>query len=180
MDSAGAPLNSGLDYIQNDNDTKRLEVRLFGLDALNPQHIEVVSRAPVNVNSASEEVLVSLLTGLQGFFVTDRRRNNPRWSGDLYLSFKMQLRYYAEQNSRGDEIGYLVEQELGSRPDEHSEGQDAEDQHGADHLGVKYGEGRLSWTRRTLAIAPGPIRQWSAERPHWLRQPAPSSGVQGP
>jgi hypothetical protein len=109
VDASGQPLNYGLDYIQTGNDVKRLEVRVFGQDALNPQHIEVVSRSPVNVNAASEEVLVSLLTGLQGFYLTDRRRNNPRWAGDLYLSFKMQLKYYPEVNSKGDEIGYLVD-----------------------------------------------------------------------
>jgi len=109
VDSTGTALNYGLDYMQNGNDIKRLEVRLFGLDALNPQHIEVVSRAPVNVNSAPEEVLVALLTGLQGFYITDRKRNNPRWQGDLYLSFKMQLKFFPEVNSKGDEIGYLVD-----------------------------------------------------------------------
>src|SRR6185436_13643312 len=71
VDSAGQPLNYGLDYMQNSNDLKRLEVRLFGLDALNPQQIEVVSRAPINVNAVSEEVLISVLTGLQGWYVTD-------------------------------------------------------------------------------------------------------------
>lgn len=109
VDSMGQPLNYGLDYMSTGNDVKRLEVRLFGMDALNPQHIEVVSRAPVNVNSAPKEILIALLTGLQGFYVTDRRRNNPRWQGDLYLSFKMQLKYYPEVNSRGDECGYLVD-----------------------------------------------------------------------
>jgi len=108
VDAAGLPLNYGLDYIQNGGDVGRLEVRVFGLDALNPQYIEVVSRAPVNVNAASEEVLTALLTGLQGFFLTDRKRNNPAWGGDLYLAFKMQLKYYPENQSKGDEVGFLV------------------------------------------------------------------------
>jgi hypothetical protein len=108
-DAVGKELNYGLDYMQNSGDVKRLEVRVFGLDALNPQHIEVVSRAPVNVNAASEEVITALLTGLQGFFLTDRKRNNPRWEGDLYLAFKMQYKYYPEINSKGDEIGFLVD-----------------------------------------------------------------------
>jgi hypothetical protein len=109
VDAGGNPLNYGLDYMQNGNDIKRLEVRLFGLDALNPQYIEVVSRAPINVNAAPVEVLISVLTGLQGFYITDRRRNNPRWAGDLYLSFKMQLKFYPEVNSKGDEYGFLVD-----------------------------------------------------------------------
>ncbi|HLY09297.1 MAG TPA: hypothetical protein VKW04_08355 [Planctomycetota bacterium] len=109
VDSAGKPLTYGLDYMQSGSDVKRLEVRVFGLDALNPQHIEVVSRAPVNVNAAPVEVITALLTGLQGFFLTDRKRNNPRWEGDLYLAFKMQFKYYPEATSRGDEIGFLVD-----------------------------------------------------------------------
>lgn len=108
VDSFGQPLNYGLDYIQNANDLQRLEVRVFGQDALNPQHIEVVARAPVNVNEASQQVLIALLADLQGFYLTDHKRNNPRWSGDLYLSFKMMLKYYPEITSKGDEIGYLV------------------------------------------------------------------------
>src|SRR5204863_5303653 len=60
-------------------------------------------------NAASKEILIALLTGLQGFYVTDRKRNNPRWQGDLYLSFKMQLKYFPETNSKGDEVGYLVD-----------------------------------------------------------------------
>lgn len=109
VDSEGRALNTGLDYMQNAGDVKRLEVRVFGLDSLNPQHIEVVSRAPVNINAASEEVLTALLTGLQGFFLTDRKRNNPRWEGDLYLAFKMQFKYFPEITSKGDEIGFLVD-----------------------------------------------------------------------
>jgi len=109
LDSEGKELNYGLDYMQNGSDVSRREVRVFGLDALNPQHIEVVSRAPVNVNAASEEVITALLTGLQGFFLTDRKRNNPRWEGDLYLAFKMQFKFYPETTSKGDEIGFLVD-----------------------------------------------------------------------
>src|SRR4029079_18837534 len=107
--AAGVAVGNGLDYMQQGLDNSRLEVRVFGLDALNPQYIEVVSRAPVNVNAASEEVLRALFTGLQGFFLTDRKRNNPRWEGDLYLAFKMQFKYYPEIQSKGDEIGSLVD-----------------------------------------------------------------------
>jgi len=109
LDSTGKELNYGLDYMQNAGDVSRPEIRLFGLDALNPQYIEVVARAPVNVNAASEEVITALLTGLQGFFLTDRRRNNPRWEGDLYLAFKMQFKFFPETTSKGDEVGFLVD-----------------------------------------------------------------------
>src|SRR5436190_20988043 len=43
VDSEGKPLNNGLDYMQNAGDLKRLEVRLFGLDALNPRSEEHTS-----------------------------------------------------------------------------------------------------------------------------------------
>jgi hypothetical protein len=83
-------------------------IRLYGHDSLNPQFIEIVSRAPVNVNAASREVLVALLTDLRGFFLADRRRNNPRWKGDLYISFK-QINTLSPDRTEGDEIGFLME-----------------------------------------------------------------------
>jgi hypothetical protein len=87
-------------------------IKIYGLDVLNPQWIEIVGRAPVNVNAASKPVLVSLLADIQGYFVAFRRRNNPRWKGDLYLSFKQQnaLRPRGQMvPSTGDEYGYLME-----------------------------------------------------------------------
>ena len=83
-------------------------IRVYGLDTLNPQWIEVVERAPVNLNSASREVLVALLSDLKGFFVTDRRRNNPRWQGELFLSFRNQMSY-SPPGTEGDEYGFLME-----------------------------------------------------------------------
>ncbi len=47
---------------------------LWGRDSLNPQWIEIVSRSPVNVNAARRELLVALLTDLEGFFVLERPR----------------------------------------------------------------------------------------------------------
>ena len=82
--------------------------RVYGLDTLNTQYIEVVKRAPVNVNAAPREVLAALLTGLKGFYIADRRRNNPRWQGELYLSFKQQSSF-SPTGTEGDEYGYLVE-----------------------------------------------------------------------
>jgi hypothetical protein len=84
-------------------------IKVFGLDSLNPQWIEIVPRAPVNVNGASREVLVALLSDLRGFFVANRRRNNPRWKGDLYLSFKQQNAFRPRPISTGDEYGFLME-----------------------------------------------------------------------
>ena len=83
-------------------------IRLYGLDTLNPQWIEIVSRAPVNINAARREVLVALLTNLKGFFVADRRRNNPRWKGDLLISFRAQSSL-SPVGVEGDEYGFLME-----------------------------------------------------------------------
>jgi hypothetical protein len=47
---------------------------VWGRDSLNPRWIEVVSRSPVNVNAARREVLVALLTDLEGVFLVERRR----------------------------------------------------------------------------------------------------------
>ena len=99
----------GLDTVKGSSKaTENPAACIYGLDVLNPQWIEVVSRAPVNVNAASREVLMSLLTDLRGFYVSDRRRNNPRWKGDLYLSFKQQ-NTFSRAGTEGDEVGYLME-----------------------------------------------------------------------
>jgi hypothetical protein len=83
-------------------------VRVYGLDTLNPQWIEITSRAPVNINSAAREVLITLLADLRGFFLSDRRRNNPNWSGGPYGAFAQAVRYSAETHE-GSEYGYLME-----------------------------------------------------------------------
>ncbi|MBI2931034.1 MAG: hypothetical protein HYY16_05235 [Planctomycetes bacterium] len=83
-------------------------IKVYGLDQLNPQWIEIVRRAPVNVNTAPRPVLVALLSDLRGFFLSDRRRNNPRWSGDLYQSFRQQ-NSHSPDGTEGDEIGFLYQ-----------------------------------------------------------------------
>ncbi len=69
-------------------DTKSLGITSY--DALNPQWIELVERAPVNVNTASKEVLTCLIAGLQGFFIMNPKVGEPRnifyyWMGHKYL-----------------------------------------------------------------------------------------------
>jgi hypothetical protein len=101
----------GFDLIRNQSLPQAREnpsVCVYGMDCLNPQWIEIVNRAPVNVNSATREVLVALLTDVKGFFLGDRRRNNPRWAGDLYLSFKQQ-NSFSPAGVEGDEVGFLME-----------------------------------------------------------------------
>ncbi|MBI3008354.1 MAG: hypothetical protein HYY56_02375, partial [Candidatus Omnitrophica bacterium] len=60
-----------------DETTRNYHNAIYGLDELFPQYIEVVQRAPVNVNSAREELLTALLTDISGFFVIERRRFAP-------------------------------------------------------------------------------------------------------
>ena len=110
VDSVGGPVHlaQGLTTLNGIASTPE-GATLFGLDTLHPQWIEIVSRAPVNVNTAPREVLVALLDGLRGVFVTERRRNNPRWKGDIMLSLRTQNSYRPRPFSTGDEIGFLVE-----------------------------------------------------------------------
>ncbi len=86
---------------------QQADVAIYGLDTLAPQWIEIVGRAPVNVNAARKEVLVALLAGLQGWYVSERKRNNPRWSGDLFLGFKANMTF--RPGMGGSEYGYLME-----------------------------------------------------------------------
>lgn len=46
---------------------------IYGWDELNARYIEVTPRAPVNVNTATREVLTSLIVDLQGFFLVEQK-----------------------------------------------------------------------------------------------------------
>jgi hypothetical protein len=88
---------------------------VYAMDELNPQWIEVVGRAPVNVNSARREVLLALLADLQGFFISYRRRNNiePRTVGMYWFPLIIHNHSpegqggYINVPSEGDEYGFL-------------------------------------------------------------------------
>jgi hypothetical protein len=47
---------------------------IWGWQELNPCYIEITSRAPVNINTAPREILVALLSDLEGFFVLEQLR----------------------------------------------------------------------------------------------------------
>lgn len=64
---------------------------IWSLDALNPQWIELVERAPVNVNVAAKEVLSALIIDLQGFFTVSRRTPFPK---DIFYGFLPHRYYY--------------------------------------------------------------------------------------
>jgi hypothetical protein len=50
---------------------------VYAHDELFPGYVEVVHRAPVNINSACEEVLVALLADLRGVFLMEKRSGGP-------------------------------------------------------------------------------------------------------
>jgi hypothetical protein len=91
---------------------------IWGRDSLNPQWIELVRRAPVNINTAPREVLMALITDLEGFLLVERRRDlSPSGRGAAFLSpcsspgsayTWTSLRYrYDGQDRSGDECGLL-------------------------------------------------------------------------
>jgi hypothetical protein len=89
---------------------------IWGRDSLNPQWIEIVSRSPVNINTAPREVLMALLIDLEGFFLAERRRDlslsgrgavSPCGSPGGGYSWTS-LRYsYDGRGNEGDECGFL-------------------------------------------------------------------------
>jgi hypothetical protein len=87
---------------------------VYAMDELNPQWIELVSRAPVNVNQASREVLIALLSDLQGFFISYRRRNNIEpahvggyWYPAITHTFSPAGWPALQVPTEGDEYGFL-------------------------------------------------------------------------
>jgi hypothetical protein len=47
---------------------------IYGLQELSPCYIEITSRAPVNINTAPRQILIALLSELEGFFVLEQIR----------------------------------------------------------------------------------------------------------
>jgi hypothetical protein len=85
---------------------------VWTLDSLRPMRLETAARSPVNVNTASRETLISLIDGLQGFFLQERRRPMPE---DMFYRFMRHAYAYGPDESRrtrsfdrkGSELGYL-------------------------------------------------------------------------
>ncbi|MBI3857085.1 MAG: hypothetical protein HY293_15470, partial [Planctomycetes bacterium] len=92
--------------------------KVWGRDSLNPGWIEIVRRSPVNVNSAPREVLMALITDLEGFLLVERRRDllpsgrgadstSPCASpGSAYAWTSLRYRYDGREDA-GDECGLL-------------------------------------------------------------------------
>jgi len=105
----------------------------YGHDELFPQYVEVVWRAPVNLNTAPEPVLSALIADVEGFFAIERRRFQPYtgspkdmpytgigynpWSPPTnWISFTIPQSWYtwmyvahtfSSEGTGGDEIGHL-------------------------------------------------------------------------
>ncbi len=102
----GSPVGGALRFAPEAAAPGTNEHAVWGLDELNPQWIEVCARAPVNINSAPKQVLMALLAGLRGFWVAERRRENPstqtparRWQEIIHTQ--------DASGDDGDELGFL-------------------------------------------------------------------------
>src|SRR5688572_9128017 len=60
---------------------------VYGHDELFPSYVEVVHRAPVNVNTAPEAVLVALIADLRGVFLMEKRTSAPLNYGPDSISY---------------------------------------------------------------------------------------------
>lgn len=78
IDYQGNPINQPLRFYDPVTRQYLTESQITVHKSLNPLWIEVVDRSPVNINTASKEVLVSLLTDLQGFFLLPKRIPSPK------------------------------------------------------------------------------------------------------
>lgn len=91
--------------------------KVFSLDELNPQWIEVTQRAPINVNAASKEVLVVALSGLKGFFISERLGYNP--SSATWSVNDKGLGHFGKcplDRWTGQKLGYTTERTSGTYP----------------------------------------------------------------
>ncbi|HKS16693.1 MAG TPA: hypothetical protein VJU16_05225, partial [Planctomycetota bacterium] len=61
---------------------------VYAHDELFPGYVEVVHRAPVNINSAPEEVLIALLADLRGVFLMEKRTGGPVDLGPGDISYQ--------------------------------------------------------------------------------------------
>lgn len=92
---------------------------IWALDELSPSYIEVVHRAPVNVNAAPREVLITLLSDVCGVFISERRSfapyspspaSAPQGSASIpqkYYSWWTVKSDFGPGSQDADEYGYL-------------------------------------------------------------------------
>jgi hypothetical protein len=106
-DARGNPLAMPLVYAPEVSSPNN-ENAIYGFDELNPQWIEIVKRAPINVNAAPREVLIAVLDGLKGFFPVERRRNEPPAYQTVYNWLPRAYDYRPSSPAHlGGELAYL-------------------------------------------------------------------------
>lgn len=77
INNKGERITTPLKFYKSGDGPDIYESAIFSYDTLNPQWIEIVSRSPVNLNTATREVLTALISDLQGFYVRERRIPAP-------------------------------------------------------------------------------------------------------
>ena len=81
---ANVPANIPLQFCRRiDSAVDRAHAGIYGWDEVNPQWIEVASRAPIDINFAPREVLRAMMEGLQGFFALEGASNVPEYGYDF-------------------------------------------------------------------------------------------------
>ena len=86
-----------------------ITAHVYGYDELYPTYVEVTHRAPVNVNTAEEPVLIALLSDLKGFFVLEKRSGHP-FGGDTPSSFNYTFGWPMEGSKVGPIPGSNTDQ----------------------------------------------------------------------
>jgi hypothetical protein len=77
VNTAGQPITTPLAWFDSAQSTNPYHNAIWEASSLAPMYIEMVERAPVNLNTAAREVLIALVAELQGFFSLGARRNTP-------------------------------------------------------------------------------------------------------
>ena len=108
INSNGSRITEPLKFFSGGDGPDQFKSAIFSYDTLNPQWIEIVQRSPVNVNTATKEVLVSLISQLQGFYVQERRLPNPPF-------LNVGPMWYHYNSGQGSELsyGYFYRKQMG-------------------------------------------------------------------
>jgi hypothetical protein len=108
-DAEGNLISEPLVFAPDCADPSGTSHAIMALDEINAQWIERTSRAPVNINSASKEVLTAVITGLRGWFIAERRQFTPGAGEYSFMVIKTFDNRPGQDNQAGlgDDYGYL-------------------------------------------------------------------------
>lgn len=76
-DRSGNLITAQLKFYRDGDGPETYPSAVLSYDTLNPQWIELVPRSPININTATKEVLTALITDLQGFYIQERKVPAP-------------------------------------------------------------------------------------------------------